>query len=119
MSASPLKLAFEQARANRNIDLVLPVLRAATLYVVVGSEFQPGQKPEWFITPSPTKGRTCVTVSENEATLARIRWPKTSLTGAELLDVLPHGIEIVIVYGEGGDYINREQLEWFRRAGAH
>jgi len=119
MSASPLKLAFEQSRTNRDIDLVLPVLKAATLYVVVGSQTQPGRKPEWFITPSPTKGRTCITVSENEATLAGIKWPKTKLTGAELLDLLPREMEIVILYGDGGDYINREQLEWYRRAGAH
>jgi fimbrial chaperone protein len=119
MSASPLKLAFQQSRSERNINLVLLVLKAATLYVVVGSETQPGRKPEWFFTPSPTKGRLCVTVSESEETLAKIKCPKTKLTGAELLGLLPPGIEIVILYGDGGDYINREQLEWYRRAGTH
>ena len=28
---------------------------------------------------------------------------------------LPPGIEIVVVYGEGGDYITREQLDWYRK----
>ena len=94
------------------------MLKAATLYVVVGSETQPGRKPEWFFTSSPTTGRLCVTVSENAATLAKLKWPKTKLTGAELLGLLPDGIEIVILFGDGGDYINREQLGWYRRAGA-
>jgi hypothetical protein len=49
----------------------------------------------------------------------RPAWAKTKLTGAELLGLLPSGIEIVIPHGDGGDYINREQLEWYRRAGAH
>src|SRR5262245_6456060 len=102
---SPLKLAFQQSRDQRNIDVVLPVLRAAALYVVVGQEPQPGQKPEWFFTESPTKGRYCVTVSETEAALVKIRWPKVKLSGEQLLKLLPPGIEIVIFYSDGGDYV--------------
>jgi fimbrial chaperone protein len=91
--ASPLKLASQQSRAQRNIGLVLPVLEAATLYVVVGSE--PGQTrgPEWFLTESPTRGRFCVTTSETEA-----------------------AFEVAIVYPDGGDYITREHLACYRRA---
>jgi hypothetical protein len=113
---SPLKPAFQQARAERNIDLVLPLLKAATLYVVVGAQAKPGEKPEWFLTPSPTKDRLCVTVSETEAALAKIKWPKHKLSGAQLLEALPRGIEIVIVYGDGADYITREHLAWYRKA---
>ena len=113
---SPLKLAFQQSRAERNIDLVLPVFKSATLYVVVGSEPQPGKKPEWFLVKSPTKGRYCVNVSESEANLERVRWPKIKLSGAQLLAALPPGIEIVIVYPDGGDYLNREQLAWYRQS---
>jgi len=112
---SPLKLAFQQSRTQRNIDLVLPVLKAATLYVVVGTEIEQGQKPEWFITPSPTKGRYCVTAAETEAALAKVPWPKLKLSGAQLLEALPPGIEVIIVYADGGDYINREHLDWYRR----
>ena len=115
-TVSPLQIAFQQARAQRNIDLVLPTLKAAALYVVVGSEPQEGQKPEWFLTASPTKGRFCVTASEIEAALAKIRWPKLKVSGVQLLETLPVGIEIVIVYGDGGDYITREQLAWYRQA---
>ena len=112
---SSLKLAFQQARAQRNIDLVLPVLKAATLYVVVGSQPEPGVTPEWFLTESPTKGRYCVTASETEGALARVQWPKLKLSGAQLLESLTPGIEILIVYPEGGDYLTREQLDWYRR----
>jgi fimbrial chaperone protein len=115
---SPLKLAFQQSRAERNIDLVLPVLRASTLYVVVGSDRLPGKEPEWFLTKSPTEGRYCVTVSEDESNLERVRWPKVKISGVQLLSALPPGIEIVIVYPDGGDYINREQLAWYSQSSA-
>ena len=114
-TVSPLQIAFQQSRAQRNIDLVLPTLKATTLYVVVGSEPKEGRKPEWFLTASPTKGRFCVTASEIEAALAKIKWPKLRVSGAQLLETLPVGIEIVIVYGNGGDYITREQLAWYRQ----
>jgi fimbrial chaperone protein len=73
---SPLELAFQQSRAERNIDFVLPVLKATSLYVVVGSEPKQSQTPEWFLTESPTKGRLCVTASETESALARVAKPK-------------------------------------------
>jgi len=114
--ASPLKLAFQQSRAQRNIDLVLPALRTATLYVAVGSEPKQGQRPEWFLTESPTKGRLCVTASETETALAKVPWPKLRISGAELLKTLPPAIEVIIVYPDGGDYITREQLDWYRQA---
>lgn len=113
---SPLKTAFQQARAERNIDVILPVLKASTLHVVVGSPPLPGKAPEWFFTESPTKGRLCVTVSESLADLEKIAWPKVRLSGEEPLQLLPRAIEIVIVYADGGDYVNREQLDWYRQA---
>jgi len=113
--ASRLKLAFEQSKAHRNIDLVLPALKATTLYVVVGSETKQGQPPEWFLTESPTKGRFCVTASETEAVLARVPRPKLRISGAHLLEALPRGIEVIIVYRDGGDYITREHLDWYRQ----
>jgi fimbrial chaperone protein len=113
---SSLQTAFQQSRAQQNIDLVLPTLKATTLYVVVGSEPKEGQKPEWFLTESPTKGRFCVTASEIEAALARVPWPKLRVSGAQLLEALPVGIEIMIVYGNGGDYLTREHLAWYRQA---
>ena len=111
---SPLKAAFQQSREQRNIDLVLPVLKSATLYVVVGSTTQAAKTHDYFLTQSPTLGRLCVTVSETEAALAKIFWPKRKLTGERLLAELPPGIEIIVVYPDGGDYVTREQLAWYR-----
>jgi hypothetical protein len=114
---SALKPAFQHARDQRNIDLVLPALKEARLHVVVGTDPQTGQKPEWFLTASPMKERYCVTVSESEAALAQIPWPRVTLSGEQLLAALPPGIEIVIIYADGGgDYLNREQLAWYRQS---
>ena len=112
---SPLKLAFQQSRAERNIDLVLPLLKATSLYVIVGSQPKQGQIPEWFLTESPTKARMCVTASETEAALAKVPWPKLRISGAQLLELLPPAIEVLIVYPDGGDYITREHLNWYRQ----
>ena len=84
--------------------------------MVVGSEPKEGHAPEWFLTESPTKGRFCVTASETEAALARVPWPKAKISGEQLLAALPPGIEILIVYPDGGDYITREHLSWYRQA---
>jgi hypothetical protein len=114
-SVSPLKTAFQSARAIGNIDLVLPVLRAATLYVVVGLERRDGERPDYFLNNSPKEGRLCVTVSESMDALARVSWPKQRVTGAQLLADLPAAIEILVVYPDGGDYFSREILAWYRR----
>ena len=111
-----LKAAFEQARAARNIDLVLPTLMAAKLYVVVyeGKELNPTVN-DYYLVNSPNKGRKCITVAERLENLEGIKQPKVITTGLDLLKFLPSDIEIVIVYKDGGDYLNREQLNWYRQ----
>lgn len=109
-----LKAAFALSRDSKNIDVILPALRASQLFVVVG-ELRPADSlPEFFLTPSPQRDRMCVTVSESRASLDRIQWLKQQISGGDLLTVLPAGIEIVIVYGDGGDYLTQGQLAWFR-----
>lgn len=111
---SPLKTAFQQSRATSNIEVVLPVLRSARLFVVSGSPQTPGVT-DYFITPSPAKnGRMCVTVSEKLENLAKVPWPKATVTGEQLLLALPTNMEILVVYPDGGDYITEEQLDWYR-----
>ena len=109
-----LKDAFQRARIAQNIDLVLPVLRTAELYVVVAADPASGEE-SFFLTPSPKEGRMAVTVSESLEALQKVQWPKRKMTGAQLLSELQPGQEIVIVYPDGGDYVTREQLEWFRQ----
>lgn len=110
-----LKAAFARARESGNIEDVLPALRASDLFVIVGDLKPVGEHPEFFLTPSPQRDRMCVTVSESETHLAGIQWPKQPISGASLLSILPPGIEVVVLYGDGGDYLTREQLAWFRR----
>lgn len=113
---SPLKKAFQEAREQHNIDLVLPVLQKAKLYIV-GARDGAGKDvaERYFLTPSPNRERFCVTVSESLDNLKSISWPKFEVTGAQLLKELPPAVEIVVIYQDGGDYLPREHLEWYRQ----
>ena len=111
---TPLKLAFQRARATGNIEEVFPALKSATLYVVAGSSGPPNEAHDLFITKSPKNGRMCVTVSESESYLAKVSWPKRVISGEHLLRHLPKAMEIIVVYPDGGDYVTQEQMEWFR-----
>lgn len=112
---TPLKDAFELARLAGNVDMVLPALRKAELYVIVRPDPVDPAKQVFFLVPSPKEGRQSVTASESLDTLQKVSWPKRKMTGAQLLAELPPGQEIVIAYPDGGDYLNREQLEWLRQ----
>lgn len=108
-----LKEAFQQAREQQNIDLILPVLVRSELYVIV-AETTPGDF-DFVYTRSPQPDRFCVTVAENEAILASVKWPKLKISGEQLIFNLRDSDEILITYQEGGDYITKEQLQWFRQ----
>ncbi|MNO05205.1 hypothetical protein D3C81_2265070 [compost metagenome] len=56
-----------------------------------------------------------MTVAEDLAFLAGIAFPKIPVTGAQLVASIPAEIEIVILHGDGANYLTREQLAWFRR----
>lgn len=110
---TPLKHAFQQSRSENNIELILPELLAAQLHVVIGGQGQSGQI-DLFLVPSPNPGRQCVTVAEDPAFLDGIAFPKIPVAGAQLLASIPAEIEIVILHGDGANYLTREQLAWFR-----
>ena len=111
---TPLKASFAEARAESNMAIALSQLWKADLYVVVGS---PGDESrDFYITPSPTEGRWAVTVSEKQEWLKRISSPKAPIKGSELITRLNEKWEIVIVYGDGGDYVRQEHLSWLREA---
>ena len=109
---TPLKNAFQQSRSENNIELILPELLAAQLHVVIGGQ---SEHIDLFLVPSPNPERRCVTVAEDPAFLAGIAFPKIPVTGAQLLASIPDEIEIVILHGDGANYLTREQLAWFRR----
>jgi fimbrial chaperone protein len=107
-SSTALKRAFEESRSQKNIELVLPVFLNSSLFIITGGE------NDYFLVKSPNNERFCVTVSENLNNLTAVEWPKIQISGETLLRNLPEGIEIVITYKDGGDYITREQLAWYR-----
>jgi len=110
---TPLKVAFQESRDQKNIDIVLPPLLKSELYVIVAetktNEF------DFFYARSPKPDRFCVTVAENEDTLSSVKWPKRRISGEQLLRELPGAIEIIVTYKDGGDYITREHLQWYRK----
>ncbi|MEF2265706.1 hypothetical protein OPV09_16890 [Janthinobacterium sp. TB1-E2] len=108
---TPLKSAFQQSRTENNIELILPELLAAQLHVVIGGQ---SEQIDLFLVPSPNPERQCVTVAEDLAFLAGIAFPKIPVTGAQLVASIPAEIEIVILHGDGANYLTREQLAWFR-----
>lgn len=108
---TPLKSAFQLSRTENNIELILPELLAAQLHVVIGGQ---SEQIDLFLVPSPNPERQCVTVAEDLAFLAGINFPKIPVTGAQLVASIPPEIEIVILHGDGANYLTREQLAWFR-----
>jgi hypothetical protein len=64
--------------------------------------------------PSPKEGRMAVTAAESLEALKKVSWPKRRMTGAQLLAELKPGVEIVIAYPDGADYLTREHLEWLK-----
>jgi hypothetical protein len=109
---TPLKSAFQQSRAENNIELILPELLAAQLHVVIGGK---SEQIDLFLVPSPNPERQCVTVAEDLAFLSGIAFPKIPVTGGQLIASIPAEIEIVLLHGDGANYLTREQLAWFRR----
>ncbi len=108
---TPLKSAFQLSRTENNIELILPELLAAQLHVVIGGQ---SEQIDLFLVPSPNPERQCVTVAEDPAFLAGIAFPKLPVTGAQLVASIPPEIEVVILHGDGANYLTREQLAWFR-----
>jgi fimbrial chaperone protein len=108
LDGTGLQRAFEESRIQKNIELVLPVFLNSSLFIVTGGN------NEYFLLNSPNKERFCVTVSENLKNLTTVEWPKIQISGEKLLRNLPEGIEIIVTYKDGGDYITREHLAWYR-----
>jgi len=109
---TPLKHAFQQSRLENNIGLVLPELLRAQLHVVIGGQ---SEQTDLFLVPSPNRERMCVTVAEDLVFLDGIGYPKIPVTGQQLIASIPPEIEIIILHGDGANYLTREQLAWYRR----
>lgn len=109
---TPLKNAFRKARETKIIDHVLPVLQGSKIFVV-GETI--GDNIDFIAVPSRKPQRFCVTISEKKEWLEGIKYPKQQTTGLALLDEIPNGLELVIMYDDGMDYLTAEHLDWFQR----
>jgi fimbrial chaperone protein len=111
---SPLKQAFARARSCGNIDEILQVLLSAKLFAVC-KRVLALSSPVFYVQRSPNPERWCVTVAETADALSSIADAElVEYTGQELLQSIDKSHEIVVVYDDGGDYLTREQLDFFR-----
>ena len=108
-----LQWAFEKAKQENDITLILPDLLKSKLYIVVMQD-KSGKK-SLFTKNSPSPNRLCVTVSEDLDSLERIFWPKEEISGKNLLSLLPHDLEVIFIYGKSGNYLTREHLKLLRQ----
>jgi hypothetical protein len=112
VALTALKEAFDVARTHHSIDVISGPLLASKLFVVA-KEFPGASKPQFYVTP--VANRICVTAAESRDVLAGI--PDVVLiemSGRELLDTMEPFLELMIVHEAGGEYLNREQLDWLR-----
>ncbi len=112
--SSPLKRAFARARATGNIEDILPELLRAQLFVVC-KRVPAGASPAFFIQHSPKPERWCVTVADSTEALRGLQdVDLVPCVGEALIAAMNRAHEIVVAYPDGGDYLTREQLDYFR-----
>lgn len=113
--------AFESA-VNKSveegdIDLILPPLLETTFYMVCDKELDDGEQ-DIILVESQDEGQLCITVAESRATLEPLLENNpdvvfTEIKGDELLAIVRDEHEILVLFGEGGYYITRDQIEWW------
>ncbi|MBP0493359.1 hypothetical protein [Roseomonas indoligenes] len=105
---TPLKAAFAEARARRDMTEVLPVFVHSRLFVVAVAE---GDELQLFITKSPRPDRMCVTVAESRQALARVpRHLVHAIDMERLLRGIVGAWDIFVMYPDGGDILHAEYL---------
>ncbi|WP_338662067.1 hypothetical protein VQH23_17785 [Pararoseomonas sp. SCSIO 73927] len=105
---TPLKAAFAEARAARDMGTVLPVFLRSPLFVVAVAE---GERLEPFITKSPIPDRMCVTVAESREALASVPAHLVHPIGMDrLLRCIIGTWDIVVTYPDGGDILQAEYV---------
>ncbi len=105
-------MAFESARSEGNIDLILPALLKSEL-LVMGLRLSPSELT-FLVSQSPDSDRLCVTVTENEDLFKDMEGVEVmKMNGGELLRKIGAQYEIVITYPDGSDYLTKEHILWY------
>ena len=113
---TPLQQAVKHAIAVKNIDFIYEAMKACPLYVF-GKDTGNGA-PALFLTQAAGKSALCITATDTLPLLTKI--PTVTpipMTGSELLKCA--GVhEIMLVFDDGGYYLDRAQLDWFTQLAA-
>ena len=110
---SPLKSAFADARkANSMQPVYVPLLEAKLFAITVSGFDLPGG---FFLTKPPGEDQFCVTVSENRDWLPQTV-DVTALTGKELILAMRPNMDIIIIYGDGGDFFQSAHVDHIRQS---
>ncbi len=107
---SQMKKAFEEARNKKNIGLILPEFLSSVFYAV---GLDDDNSFDFALTKSPDQKEMCVTISDNPELVSFERWSVKEVGGRELLKSIPQNAGILLTYNFGGDYITRNQIDWF------
>lgn len=109
--------AVNKSVEEGDIDLILPPLLETTFYMVCDKELDDGEQ-DIILVESQDEDQLCITVAEDRATLAPVLENNpdvvfTEIKGDELLAIVRDEHEILVLFGEGGYYITRDQIEWW------
>ncbi len=109
--------AINKSVEEGDIDLILPPLLETTFYMVCDKEMDDGEQ-DIILVESQDEDQLCITVAEDRATLAPVLENNpdvvfTEIKGDELLAIVRDEHEILVLFGEGGYYITRDQIDWW------
>lgn len=109
--------ALNKSVAENDIDLILSPLLETTFYMVCDKEMDDGEQ-DIILVESQDEGQLCITVAENPSWLEPVLKNNpdvvfTEIKGDELLAIVRDEHEILVLIGEGGYYITRDQIEWW------
>ena len=109
--------AINKSVEEGDIDLILPPLLETTFFMVCDKELADGEQ-DIILVESQDEGQLCITVAEDRAHLEPLLENNpdvvfTEIKGDELLAIVRDEHEILVLFGEGGYYITRDQIEWW------
>ncbi len=109
--------AINKSVEEGDIDLILPPLLETTFFMVCDKELSDGEQ-DIILVESQDEGQLCITVAEDRAALEPLLENNpdvafTEIKGDELLAIVRDEHEILVLFGEGGYYITRDQIDWW------
>ena len=104
---SKLKPAFLRSREENNIAIALTEFWNADVYIVL-------KNGNFWVAESEKTGKPCVTVTEAPSWVSGIDAETMYIKGNQVINAIDKGVEIIVVYETGGDYLTEEHVEWIK-----